>query len=95
MNISIKQFLLVDVQGEGPGRCEIRVVSWNDYPPVLEKRQIIIDRTTNKERSGKNKGFNREDFILLLEKQEDIQAALRGEEQSDEQTEKPTKKKKR
>jgi len=55
-------------------RTTIRVVQWNSYPPQLEKRQ-----QTRSEEGWKNlkaKGFDKEDFEIVLKNKEKILKAL-------------------
>lgn len=67
-------FAVLQKDGEGPGRTEIRLVSWNDRPAVLEKRQFILDRATNKERTGRAKGFLWCEMKMLVEKWAELDA---------------------
>lgn len=62
----------IHINGTGPGRTVIRVVSWNKRPPVLEKRQIIIDDKTREERSGKNKGLTAAEVEMVVDRWPEI-----------------------
>ena len=48
---------ILNETGKGSGRTQIRIVSWDGREPVLEKRQIIYDKTLGYERPGKVRGF--------------------------------------
>lgn len=58
-------------EGDGP-RMDIRIVSWNDRAPVLEKRQIIKLKDTGEERTGRNRGFTATEFEMLTARSEEI-----------------------
>lgn len=55
----------------------LQVVRWNKYSPVLEKREYYVK--DDDEKTGKAKGFNHEDFELILENAEKIQRLLEKE----------------
>jgi hypothetical protein len=53
----------------------LRVVSWNEGPPKIEKRSFWV----NEEgvlRTGKNLGITAQDFETLIEKQDEIRSVL-------------------
>ena len=56
----------------------LQVVRWNEYSPVLEKREYYKNKD-NEEKTGKAKGFNYEDFEIILENAEKIQKLLEKE----------------
>lgn len=53
----------------------VRVVSWNNAAPKLEKRSFWTNED-GQLRAGKNLGFSLDDFQIVLEKQDDILKAL-------------------
>ncbi len=56
----------------------LRVVSWNEGVPKIEKRSYW--RTEDDElRAGKIMGLTTEDFQLMIDKKDEILAALSGE----------------
>lgn len=71
--------LLVHREGEGPGRCDVRVVSWNDNAPVLEKRQFVKDKETGALRPGKCRGLTYSDIKRVNDNIVTILAAMTGE----------------
>ena len=54
----------------------IRIVSWNEFKPVLVKQSVYTDEESGERRVGKLKGFNADDFALLLEKSSEIEKLL-------------------
>ena len=56
----------------------LRVVSWNNGSPKLEKRSFWMD-AEGELRTGKNVGITAEDFQLLLEKKDEVLEALSGD----------------
>lgn len=60
----------------GRGTTVIRIVVWGKGSPQLEKREQY--ETEEGTRSGKAKGFSKDDFDLLLENQEEIKKLLGG-----------------
>lgn len=57
------------------GKTRIQIVSWNNYSPVLEKRDFWEDKEGN-EKMGKAKGFNIEDFSVISENMDEIEKLL-------------------
>jgi hypothetical protein len=55
----------------------VRVVSWNDSTPTLEKREHYSD-DEGTILCGKCRGLNAEDFQACLDVQDEIMAALKG-----------------
>lgn len=57
---------------------QIRVVQWTvddiEGDPVLEKRLIFKKR--DQKQLGRHKGFDRDDFNIIIDKQEEIKDAL-------------------
>lgn len=62
--------------GVGPGKIVIRIVSWNDLPPVVEKRQYILDKDTRQLRTGKNKGLRAGELEMLVERWPEIRKIM-------------------
>lgn len=56
----------------------IRVVCWGKGKPSLEKREQY-EAEDGSTKNGKAKGFNKDDFELLLEKQDEILKMFGGE----------------
>ena len=52
----VKLISVLRTTGSRLPRTELRIVSWNNKPPVVERRVFILDRATNKERGGKCRG---------------------------------------
>jgi hypothetical protein len=67
--------LKVYSEKKGRNTVRIQVVKWGKYPPVLEKREFWYD-DQDAEKTGKAKGFNREDFQLLMDNAQEIQNLL-------------------
>lgn len=59
----------------------VQVIRWGSYSPVLEKRDYYIN-AEDEERTGKAKGFNHEDFKILMDNAEEIQDLLEKEVKS-------------
>lgn len=53
----------------------LQVIQWGKYNPVLEKREYYIDAEGN-EKTGKAKGFNSDDFSIILDNSEEIEKLL-------------------
>lgn len=53
------------------GITRIQVVRWGTYSPQLEKREYYTD-AEGQEKMGKAKGFNFDDFSLIVDKAEEI-----------------------
>lgn len=62
---------------KGFQKLQIRVCSWNNGAPVLEKRILVLD-LDGVFYPYKSTGFNAADFDLLLENKEKIYNALRS-----------------
>jgi hypothetical protein len=56
---------------------QIRVVQWNTSAPTIEKREFFVQGTET--RNGKAKGFNLEEFELMLANADKIRALLHVE----------------
>lgn len=68
---------LIDEKTTRRGATRIQVVKWGTYPPSLEKREFWVDENDgDKEKPGKAKGFNAEDFQKLLQNKDEIQQLL-------------------
>jgi len=67
--------LKLDESGNGSNKTIIRVVQWNGYAPVLEKRSVF-EGEDGEWRNGKAKGFNADDFKLILKNKVKIEKAL-------------------
>lgn len=70
--------LVLCAEGEGPGRTEVRLVSWYDNAPVLEKRQFIRDRITGEERPGKCRGLSFHEIQKIVKSWPEIYAICKG-----------------
>lgn len=70
--MQIEENILLTVQESD--KEEIRVVQWNNYEPVLEKRQTYMK--DGEKRNGKCKGFTKSDIELIEENINDIKQAL-------------------
>lgn len=57
----------------------LRVVQWNNYRPLLEKREFYRDGSTWK--AAKAKGLNIDDFHYIADNWEDIVELLEGDEE--------------
>ena len=55
----------------------LQVVRWNKYSPVLEKREYY--KKDEEEKTGKAKGFNFEDFQIIVDNIDKIQKLLEKE----------------
>ena len=60
----------------GRGHLDLRVVAFDDHPPVVENRAFIRDRVTGEERVGRNKGLTLLDMELLVAHWPHIKALL-------------------
>lgn len=58
------------VRGSTRLKTVIKIVSWDERPPVLEKRQIMTE--AGKERVGKCKGLNPWEFDELVHRADEI-----------------------
>lgn len=57
------------------GKTRLQIVSWGNRSPVLEKREFWYDDADN-EKTGKAKGFNAEDFQLIIEQLGEVKKLL-------------------
>lgn len=57
------------------GKTRIQIVSWNNYDPVLEKKEFWEDNDGN-EKMGKAKGFNNEDMAIISDNLDEIEKLL-------------------
>jgi len=64
---------------------EIRVVSWNKYPPVIEKRKMYKKPDEDEVIIGKATGFNLAEFEMLIENADKIKKLLASAPPTDEQ----------
>ena len=55
---------------------KLQVVRWNKYSPVLEKREYYQKDDEKKLITGKAKGFNYEDFQIIVDNMDKIQKIL-------------------
>lgn len=62
-----KVIAVVMKTGDGMGRYEVRLVSWNGRPPVLEKRQVIGHHENGDEWFGKNKGLTLKEVRFIVD----------------------------
>lgn len=76
MEPNVKVVSVLRSVGAGPGRTELRVVSWNDNEPVLEKRQFIKDSATGAIRPGKCRGLTLKDVSFVVSNWPDIHASM-------------------
>jgi hypothetical protein len=53
----------------------LRIVSWNDKSPMLEKRECWTDEDGN-EKMGKAKGFTAEDLNKIIENLDEIEKIM-------------------
>ena len=58
-------------------KMELRVVSWNDGAPKLEKRRYFKDKETNEWKLGKLTGLDKGDLEKIFENKDEI-AKLMG-----------------
>lgn len=70
--------LALDEQNSRGNIVKLQVVRWNKYSPVLEKREYYNSKD-GEEKTGKAKGFNIEDFDIIIENSEKIQKLLEKE----------------
>jgi len=67
--------VIITLQSEKPNdgcKTDIRLVSWNEDRPVLEKRQFTFDKQTRTLRPGRARGFTLEEFIKLVNDKDEI-----------------------
>ncbi len=69
------QVLKVFSEKQGRNTVRLQAVKWGKYPPVLEKREYWYD-DSDQEKAGKAKGFNREDFQVIIDNAQEIQNLL-------------------
>jgi len=74
------EFEVLKVFDEKQGRntTRIQVIRWGKYSPTLEKREYY-KTADDEERTGKAKGFNHEDFKILMDNAEEIHNLLEKE----------------
>lgn len=73
--ITCEVLLLLDEKDSRGNKVRLQVVRWNKYSAVLEKREFW-DNKDGEEKTGKAKGFNIEDFDIIMENAEKIQKLL-------------------
>ena len=61
------------------GKVRLQVVQWGKYSPTLEKREYYAD-ADGKEKFGKAKGFNSDDFSIILDNADEIEKLLEKSE---------------
>lgn len=54
----------------------IQIAKWDDGPIVIEKRQLIIDDETKKERVGRCRGLTGMEYLELSERKDEIVAVF-------------------
>ncbi|MBN2407047.1 MAG: hypothetical protein JXJ19_05070, partial [Elusimicrobia bacterium] len=77
----IKENVILEVSREETKKGDpiiIRVVSWNNGVPKLEKRSFWTNEQ-GEQRAGKIVGLTEQDFRLLVEKKDEVIEALSGE----------------
>lgn len=74
--IKVETLMNVISHGVGPGRTVVRIVSWNGLPPVLEKRQFILDPKTKEERPGKAKGLTLAELVEIFGRADEIKGVF-------------------
>lgn len=62
--------------GGAVGDTELRIVSWNDKAPVLEKRLRVLDKTTGEPRVGRCVGMSLEEVGYVVGNWPDVQRAM-------------------
>jgi hypothetical protein len=81
MAMGIKENVIIELSRVETAKGDpivLRVVSWNNGSPKLEKRSFWTN-DQGELRAGKNMGLTAEDFKLVLEKQDEVIAALTGD----------------
>jgi len=53
-------------------KMELRIVSWNDGAPKLEKRRYYKDRETNQWKVGKLTGLDKDDLDKILAVKDEV-----------------------
>jgi hypothetical protein len=75
-DFDVRVLSVLRAEGSGPGRTEVRVVSWNGKEPVLEKRQWIFDHAKKRVRPGKCRGLTLKDVSFVVSNWPDVQRAM-------------------
>lgn len=73
----VKVIAVLRTSGERLPRTDLRVVSWNQREPVVEKRVFIADRATGLVRGGKCRGFSYQDIAYLVANWPQIQKMMK------------------
>ena len=66
-------------KNRGLNRLRLRVARWGDAQPVLEKRRFFYDEDDDVWIPMRNKGFNRGDLKLIIQKQQEIMDVMENE----------------
>lgn len=70
--VEVREKVLAVLQA---GNTQLRIVSWNDQEPVLEKRQFFKD-LQGQQKPGRCKGFTLEDLKYVQEHMAEIQEVM-------------------
>ncbi len=68
--------LVLHYSGEGAGKTQLRIVSWNGKKPVLEKRAIVKDQNTGESRVGRCLGLTLEELNYVVGNFPDVQRGM-------------------
>ncbi len=71
-----KELLVLKAEERRSGKSVLRVVQWDKHKPKLEKRGFY--QKDGETKAGKLEGMSADDFKIILEKQDEIQAILGG-----------------
>jgi hypothetical protein len=63
-------------ESAGSGRIDLRIVSWDNSAPVLEKRHFVYDRSVNELRPGRLRGLTYDDLHLIVTNLPEIQPKM-------------------
>jgi len=80
--IECQELLRVNESKVGERTFVVRVVRWNRGRPRLEKRETYQDKATNETRFGKCLGLDDEDMQLIMQRYDEVDAALTPKEKS-------------
>lgn len=67
-------------KNRGLNRLKLRVVRWDDAQPILEKRRFFYDEDDDVWIPMRNKGLNRGDLELIMQKQQEIMEVMKNAE---------------